>query len=96
MEGKYYMLTQVLHTYCSNKFSVFNILYELAIIRNSSTIGLIAICVAQIYCTFFSNKVIFKTFWSVNAFSFEFCCESELPNNLADLAEAAFGQRYSK
>lgn len=45
---------------------------------------------------FFNDKVIFQTFWSINAFSFEFCCESELPNNLADLAEAAFGQRYSK
>jgi len=43
-----------------------------------------------------NDKVIFQTFWSVNAFSFEFCCEAELPNNLADLAEAAFGQRYSK
>lgn len=45
---------------------------------------------------FFIDKVIFQTFRSINAFSFELCGESELPNNLADLAEAAFGQRYSK
>lgn len=48
------------------------------------------------YCRFSNDKVIFQTFWSVNAFSYEFCCESELPNNLVDLAEAAFQQRYSK
>lgn len=43
---------------------------------------------------FFTDKVIFQIFWSINASSFEFC-KSELPNNLADLAEAAVGQRCS-
>lgn len=81
-----------MHTYYSNKSSVLNILRELAIIRNSSIIGLIAVCAAQMYCRFSNDKVIFQTFWSVNAFSYEFCCESELPNNLVDLAEAAFQQ----
>lgn len=85
-----------MHNYYSNKSSGFNILYELAIIRNSSTIGLIAIHVCWNILRFFNDKVLFQTFWSINVFSFQFCCESELPNNLADLAEAAFGQRYSQ
>lgn len=42
-----------------------------------------------------NDKVIFQTFWSTNAFGFELCCESELPNNLAVLAEAAFEERCS-
>lgn len=53
---------KLLHTYYSNKFSGFNILYELDIIRNSSTIGLVAICVAQIYCNFLMTRSYSKPF----------------------------------
>lgn len=95
MQGRYYTL-MVWHTYHSKELSGFNIFYGLVIIRNSSPIGLIAISVVQIYWILSNGKVMFHTFCSINACSFAFCCEPELPTNLADLAEAAFGERYSK